>query len=394
MISDVYFPRVNGVSTSISVFRRALAALDHEITLLAPDYPNTAPERGVERVPSRYLFFDPEDRLIRPRALRQAYERLSDKHFDLVHIQTPFVAHYVGLRLARQLGIPVIETYHTFFEEYLYCYVKWLPRGWLRSTARTLTRRQCNALDGVVVPSAAMFDTLSRYGVQCEMKVLPTGIELDNFARGDGEAFRRQHGIDPVRPTLLYVGRVAFEKNIGFLIDVLERVRQKHPGVLLLIAGEGPAETHLRRLVDARGLGDNIRFVGYLSRDGALQDCYLAGDIFVFASRTETQGLVLLEAMAMGRPVVSTAEMGTREILRPEAGALVAEEDTDAFAAKVVQLLDDPALRERLGSIARTYAASWSADRLAREMAGHYAHVVATHGSGAPGQRPLSRFHH
>jgi glycosyltransferase involved in cell wall biosynthesis len=140
---------------------------------------------------------------------------------------------------------------------------------------------------------------------------------------------------------LVHVGRIAHEKNIDFLLRMLVRVRAEMPDILLLIAGEGPALEHCRRLATELGLGANVHFAGYLDRRRELLDCYRAGDLFVFASRTETQGLVLLEAMAQGVPVVSTAHMGTIDILGPGRGCVVVEEQERKFAAEIVRLMDD-----------------------------------------------------
>lgn len=375
MISDVYFPRVNGVSTSISVFRQAFRARGHDVTLVAPAYGDGPAEAGIERIRSRYLFIDPEDRVMRPGDIRRLKPKLQGGGFDIVHVQTPFVAHHAGVRLARELGVPVVETYHTYFEAYLHCYVPWLPTGWLRGLARRVTRRQCNAVDGVVAPSSAMAAALQSYGVTTPTTVLPTGIELDAFTEGDGDAFRRRLGIAPERPVLLYVGRVAHEKNIGFLLEVLQRVRQRQPQVLLLIAGEGPATANLQRRTRGMGLTGSVRFIGYLSLTGELQSCYRAADVFVFASRTETQGLVLLEAMALGVPVVSTAVMGTRDVLQADAGALVAADDVADFAAKTVRLLEDGALRRQLGQRGRTCVQRWTAGTLAQQMIDYYQQI-------------------
>jgi 1,2-diacylglycerol 3-alpha-glucosyltransferase len=127
-------------------------------------------------------------------------------------------------------------------------------------------------------------------------------------------------------------------------VQVFTKVRQVVPEAMLVIAGEGPARESLRQLVTSLKLEDDVYFAGYLDRNSALLDCYAAANVFVFASRTETQGLVLLEAMAPGAPVVSTAELGTRSILKPGCGALVVEERQDAFAAAVVQVLQDATL--------------------------------------------------
>jgi glycosyltransferase involved in cell wall biosynthesis len=377
MISDVYFPRINGVSTSIQTFARELVAQGCAVTLLAPDYGPTAPEPfEVIRIPSRYLPLDPEDRLLRVGALRRRRPDLARRGFDLLHIHTPFVAHYSGLGLARRLGIPAVESYHTFFEHYLDHYVPLVPAAWLRALARRFSTAQCNAVDALVVPSEAMLEVLHGYGVRTLARVIPTGIELGQFGHGDGPRFRQRYGIPALRPVLVHVGRLAFEKNVAFLLRMLVLVKARLPEVLLVVAGEGPARHALTDQARKLGLADNILFVGYLGRDGPLEDCYSAGAAFVFASRTETQGLVLLEAMALGVPVVSTAVMGTREVLAEGRGSLIAPEDEQAFAARCVQVLTDPVLRESLAREARAYAQSWSAPVLAQRLLGFYREIL------------------
>ena len=375
MISDVYFPRINGVSTSIQTFRRGLHSFGHETVLIAPEYPaaNAIPEDGeIIRIPSRYLPRDPEDRLMKAGEIRRLAPALARRGFDIVHVQTPFIAHYQGVRLARSMGVPVVETYHTYFEEYLHHYVPLLPRALMRFVARRFTTSQCNALDALVVPSRAMQTALADYGVNCPMQIIPTGMEMDRFAAGDGPRFREQLGIAPDRPTLVHVGRVAHEKNIDFLFRTLRRVVASRPDVMLIVAGEGPALPHCKSYVESLGLGANVKFVGYLSRESALLDCYKAGDLFVFASRTETQGLVLLEAMALGVPVVSTAYMGTADIVTPQRGARLAPDDEQGFAAIVVELLANPQQRAAMSIEAREYAATWSASAMAAKLVDFY----------------------
>ncbi|MDD5330185.1 MAG: glycosyltransferase [Sulfuricella sp.] len=380
MISDVYFPRVNGVSTSIATFRRELEAQGHEVHLVAPDYGQpTADEHRIRRIPSRHLFLDPEDRLMRTGRVLALRDELRLARFDMVHIQTPFAAHYLGVRLARELGLPRVESYHTFFEEYLHYYVPFLPKQFMRFFARRLSCRQCNDLDGLVVPSSAMMAALRGYGIATRAEIIPTGLEPESFAPGDGAVFRRSHDIPAERPVLAYVGRVAHEKNIGFLLKVTARVRRDVPDVLLVVAGEGPALAGLRHEAAQLGLADNVLFVGYLDRRGELPDCYRAADVFVFASRTETQGLVLLEAMAQGVPLVALAEMGAKDVLKPGQGVLIADDDVEDFAAKVTSLLRDKATATRLGELGRDDAASWSAAALAERLAGFYREVIETH---------------
>ncbi len=373
MVSDVYFPRVNGVSTSIQAFRQALQAAGHSVTLIAPDYGQTvADEAGIIRISSRKVIVDPEDRMMRIRRIHWLTEELRADDYDIIHIHTPFVAHYAGLKLSRKLGLPVVATYHTFFEEYLYNYVKWLPQSWLRYAARHFSRTQCADLDALVVPSTAMQQVLTDYGVATPMTILPTGLDMRTFEPGDGQAFRAKYNIPTERPVLLFVGRVAFEKNIGFLLEVVTHLRKPIPDILLVIAGEGPAEKSLHTQVKQQGLENHVRFVGYLRRDGELQACYKAADVFVFASRTETQGLVLLEAMACGTPVVSTAVLGTKDIIGGGLGGLVAPENPEPFAAQVEHLLTDKTLYAQKVEEARVYAATWSHTAQAEKLVRFY----------------------
>ena len=369
MVSDVYFPRVNGVSTSIETFRRTLAAQGVDVRLVVPRYGDEAEEEGIVRVAGRPVPGDPEDRLVGWRAMHRAVLDAA-RDCDLIHIQTPFIAHYAGLNAARTLGLPVVATYHTLFEEYLQHYAPFIPAGWLRGKARGFSRRQYNALDAVVVPSTAMRQRLESYGVSSPLHVLPTGIPMAQFAAGDGIAFRRNFGIAEDRPMALFVGRVAHEKNIGFLLEALVHARHLQPDILLVVAGEGPAMADLKAQTAALGLSDAVQFIGYLDRKQALPDCYAAADVFVFASRTETQGLVLLEAMAAGLPVIALSEMGTTDILAPGRGAFSPPADSPAFGETLGHFLNHPHAWRHLQHEAPIYAREWSdvamAERLAR----------------------------
>jgi 1,2-diacylglycerol 3-alpha-glucosyltransferase len=382
-ISDVYFPRVNGVSTSIRTFRADLGEAGVDSVLVAPsygaasDHTATGPasgqdEPGVLRVASGGVPRDPEDRRMKFGALRRCLDQLDAQQFDLVHIHTPFLAHYAGVRFAERQGIPVIATYHTFFEEYLHHYVPMLPRPIGRALARRFTRSQCAQLSAIVAPSEPMRALLLEYGVTTRIQVIPTGLPADRYVAGNGARFRSAFGIAADRPLLLYVGRVAHEKNIEFLLHAFVALRRVRPDALLAIAGEGPAREHLQSLVARLGLAAQVQFIGYLDRERGLADCYAAADVFVFASRTETQGLVLLEALAQGRPVVSTAHLGTASILQSGCGARVAPEKPDIFAQAIADILDDPARASRLSAQARSYAHSWASNLMARRLAELY----------------------
>ena len=177
---------------------------------------------------------------------------------------------------------------------------------------------------------------------------------------------------------MLYLGRVASEKNIDFLLRMTDELRRKLPDVLLLVAGEGPAQAGLQQASVELSLQDNVRFIGYLDRETELNACYRAADLFVFSSLSETQGLVLLEAMAQGVPVVAIAELGTRSILVEGEGAAIAPCDTGLFAERALELLSNAEQRLQLGEAGRRYVGSyWTAKAQAERMLEFYRQVLA-----------------
>ena len=376
-VSDVYFPRVNGVSTSIRTFRSDLAHLGVETMLVTPAYPGAAQDDdpSIIRVPSGGVPRDPEDRRFLGGPLKRALNRELAAKVDLVHIHTPFIAHYAGVRFAREHGLPVVATYHTFFEDYLHHYVPILPRGIGRWIARRFTLSQCADVAALISPSAPMRDALQAYGVTTPIEVLPTG------PRGRKLRARRRRALSQA---VRAVGRKAAPAVRG-----PRGLREEHrlPAAHLRACSHAPARCAVRhrgrrsracaslnRLARELGIQESVRFIGYLDRSTELPDCYAAGDAFVFASRTETQGLVLLEAMAQGTPVVSTAELGTRSILTPDCGAYVVPEQEEAFAAAVVQALrlaPDAPRRAQL----RAHAESWASLAMARRLVSFYEKV-------------------
>ncbi|MDD2947876.1 MAG: glycosyltransferase [Rugosibacter sp.] len=376
MLSDVYFPRINGVSTSMHTFSHALHAHGVKLTVAAPEYPGNhahleTPHK-VLRIASRPVPLDPEDRLMTRAGVNELSRRIASADISLVHVQTPFAAHYAGIKIAKQRRVPIIATYHTHFEEYLFHYLPIVPKRALRGLARRTARRQCNALDAIVVPSRPMANTLREYGVTTPMHIIPTGLPEYQFIRGDGQRFRAEYNIAPERKIALFVGRAAFEKNIGFLLDVIHHARTQRPDLLLVIAGEGPALENLQRKARQLNLNDHVRFVGYLPRETGLKDCYAAADVFTFASRTETQGLVLLEALAVGVPVLALPALGAAEIINPQRGAVSAIDAPNTFAHQLVALLDQPERMATLSQEGIAFAREWDAASQATQLANLY----------------------
>ncbi len=377
LITDTYRPRVNGVVTSIDAFAREFRARGHEVHIIAPDFPGAVAEPFLTRIPSHYLFFDPEDRLPNPwlPAARGIVQRkVLSQRFDILHTQTPFSLGLAALSWARSMNAPVLHTYHTMFESYAH-YIKFLPRTWTVALARAISRWYCNKMDLVISPSAHMRAVLTSYGVRKPVAVNPTGIQTGLLQNADGPAFRRRHGIGEKTPLLLFMGRIGSEKNIDFLFQVHRAILARMPNVEMMVAGEGPAKECLVETVRQMGLQDRVRFFGYFDpRDWA--GCYAAADVFTFASVTETQGLVVTEAMAAGTPVVAVGRMGVADIMDGDKGGFLVEQDVNPFTETVLRLLGDPGLRAKKSSEARAYAQEWSASAMAGRMLGLYEQAI------------------
>lgn len=386
--SDVYWPRINGVTVSTNIFLNELTKLGHEIRLWAPEYPTTEEEKKahhddprVSRLGSFGLFFSKEDRLVAPFQKRRFFEALDAFGPRLLHVQTEFTLSFLARAYAKKRGIPMIQTCHTYFEQYINFYLPMLPREFAKKLARRLTFHLFKHADAIITPTEPMKAVLQSYGITCPITVVPTGIPEEDFAGIDKAAERRasqwllRFPQLEGKKILLYVGRIGQEKNIDFLLEVVERVRRTVPESYLVLAGNGPYLEAFRAKVTARGLDDAVLCLGYVNRTD-LKHLYALADVFTFASVTETQGLVTIEAMMCGTPAVAIGKMGTVEVMAGDNGGYMVEEDTDLFTAAVLKLLTDPVLYAAKSAEARTYSQNWTALRMAKRIEAMYERVL------------------
>lgn len=387
--SDVYWPRINGVTVSTNVFLTELQKLGHEMRLWAPEYP--APEDSdkphqhdpeVSRLKSFGLWFSKEDRLPRPWERKEFFRQLEAFGPDIIHVQTEFILGLMAQAYGRKHKIPVIQTCHTYFEQYINYYWPFLPPKIGKAFARWLTRRLFKHADLIITPTEPMKAVLQSYGIECPITVIPTGIREEDFAgvtkasEADQSEWVQKYPILRDKEILLYVGRVGQEKNMDFLVDVVEKVRQSQPNALLVVAGNGPYLEGFQALVAKRGLGDAVLCLGYVNRQD-LKHLYALADVFTFASVTETQGLVTIEAMMCGTPAVAIGKMGTREVMAGDNGGFMVEDDVAAFSSAVVKLLSDPELYQAKSAEALAYAQKWTAGTMAKRIEALYHQVLS-----------------
>jgi 1,2-diacylglycerol 3-alpha-glucosyltransferase len=364
--TECYRPIVNGIVASIDALRTGLDAAGVEVTTIAPRFPDFEDhDPAIVRIPSLPLPTRTAYRLCVPFVRNADRERLGG--LSLVHTHSPFVTGWMGANYARRRGLPLVFTYHTRIEAYAH-YIPFERRA-MQAAAVTLTRSYANAADAVIVPTAAMEARLREIGVRTPIAVIPSAIDVDRFAAGRrSPAVRALLGGDDAGPLALVVSRLAREKNLELAIDALARSRV--PGTRLAIVGEGPHRAALEERARLSGVADRIRFMGALPV-AALPDVYASGDAFVFPSTTETQGLVLAEALAAGLPVVAVDTPASRDVLG--SGGRFVPDDPDAFALA----LDAAAAEGPSQSAVRLAHSRFSIDLQTRRILAVYEGVLA-----------------
>ena len=333
--TEIYRPVVNGVVASIEALADGLRGRGHLVYCFAPRMPGYEEADGpVFRMPSLPLPRT-QYRLTLPLVSRRNLNGVI-KHLSIVHVHSPFITGWMGLRYARRYGMPLVYTYHTQLEEYAH-YVPFEPNA-TRFAATQLTRTFANLADAVIVPTGAMAQRLRDVGVTVRIEVVPSGIDVKHFGAGRrDEAVRRNSGATPGDRLVLYVGRLAKEKNVELLIEALARTPDA--SLKLAVAGDGPLRAQLEALAGARGLSQRIRFLGNVGR-ADLPALYASADAFAMPSTTETQGLVIAEALAAGSYVVAADAPQSENVLEG-AGALVPA-TAEAFAAALSAIGSSP----------------------------------------------------
>ncbi len=389
MFTNTYSPHVGGVARSVATFAGAFRRRGHRVLVVAPLFPGVSEdEREVIRFPAVQHFSGSDFSVPVPVPGRVA-SALRLFRPAIVHSHHPFLLGDTVLRVAASRNLPVVFTHHTRYEEYTHYVPGDSPR--LKRFVLDLVTGYCNLCDAVIAPSRSIADLLAQRGVRVPVEIIPTGVDLRVFAAGDGEAFRKSLGIPPEAFVIGHVGRLAPEKNLGFLADGVARFLLRHDRALFLVAGEGTAREDLRALLADRGLSHRLILAGVLDRR-ELAGAYGAMDLFAFASHTETQGMVLAEAMAAGVPVVALDAPGVREIVRDGSnGRLLGAEDAQAFAAALDAVASLPEEeRRRLGEGARETAQEFSLARRAAHTLSLYEKLAE--GTPAPKKIETSRW--
>jgi 1,2-diacylglycerol 3-alpha-glucosyltransferase len=373
MMTDTYMPYVSGITNYISVNKRVLESVGHEVYV--------------------FTFGDIEYQDAEPRILRSPGIALSDTGFylslhyknkykkllqtmDLVHVHHPFLSGRLALNYCRRPQIPIIFTNHTRYDLYTQARLPFIPQGISHSLLQAYMPDFCNAVDLVISPSLGMKRVLRQYRVTSHIEIVPNGVEIERFHTAQPLS-RAKFDFDEQDLLLVYVGRIAPEKNLEFLLQSFTGIAQIFPNVQLLIVGSGQREhvDETRLVSNQLGIKDRVRFIGMVPYNQL--PSYLAMcDVFVTASVTEVHPLSVIEGMATGLPVVGIDSPGISDSIVDGQTGLLATEDIASFTAKLTYLCMDKDKRTQMGLAARKAAQQYDIERTTKILLGHYSSLI------------------
>ncbi len=357
--SDWYAPVINGVVTSVLLLQRELERLGHEVRVVTLSATLHSYKEGnvyyMGSVSANKIYPGARLRVNRTRSL---VHELVAWGPDVIHSQCEFSTFRVAYALSSHLGVPIVHTYHTVYEDYTHYFSPSVRVG--KAVVSVFSRWICGRAACIVAPSRKVERLLRDYGVQCRIEVIPTGVDLSVYRREPDrermEALRRRWAVPEGHTVLLYLGRMAKEKNLEQLIDQIAAAGRRD--VTLLLVGDGPDREEV--LDYARGRNLDVVFTGMVPH-GEVADYYRLGDVFVTASTSETQGLTYFEALAAGLPVLCRRDPCVEDVVTDGVNGWQYE-NGEAFGEHLSALCADPALRERMSRAASASAEKFSAE--------------------------------
>ena len=377
--TNTYRPVVSGVVRSVSAFRRALTEAGHNVFVFSQDtsgFEDTEP--FIFRYPAIELPFHNNFPLIIP--VSSFIDRvLPILKLDIIHTHHPFLLGQTAAHKAQELDLPLVFTFHTRYRDYSH-YIS-LNQSMVKEAIDRLLGTFMQQCHHIIVPSPSIKKMLAElYGLTEQVTVLPTGIDLAPYQLADGTRIRQKQGWGEEK-ILITVGRLAREKNWETLIKAAAQVIQQVPKVRLVILGDGDERSDLEKLAKELDITARVDFLGLIPFE-EVPDYLAAADLFCFASATETQGLVTMEAMAAGLPVVAVKAGGTADVIEDGRDGLLTDDDPGALAQAIIRLLQDDDLRDSLQTAALKKVETFNIKHQAEQLVSVYWQAIEAKANG------------
>jgi len=373
--TDSYKPYMSGVVKSIISFSTYLRERGHQVFIFAPDYPDIKEkdEENVYRFKSLPTFTGTNFRLAIPFTINLLAD-INKLDLDIIHTHSPFLMGWLGKTIARKYNIPLVFTYHTLYEKYAH-YAPFAPQIIKEITIKH-SKKYCSSCNLIITPSDYVQKQLKNKNIKTPMITIPTGVEVDKYKNNKKINIREKYKIKNREKVLLFVGRLGDEKNVDFLLRAVNEVINEIADIKLMLVGDGPQKKKLKRLTQKYNIEDRVIFTGWQEPD-KVRYFYLAADLFVFPSLTETQGLVTLEAMAAGLPVVAVNEAGTGLMIDDGLNGILVKADEHLFAGAVMDLLLDKARYRLYAKNALDKGKKYSMKRMVEKLLKTYRGLLA-----------------
>jgi len=377
--TDTYLPIIHGVEISMETFRQVFEKMGHQVYIYAPHVPGYKDKNpNVFRFNSVKIVKEPEMRFAFPVFPQDAFKEASKFKIDIAHAHTPFSMGLLAKYIAKKQKIPMVYTHHTHYPEYAKVYFK--EKLLLPQLAKLYCAWFANMADTIIAPSEKIKKMVRTYGVKktIPIQVVLTGINLDIFkpSAQEGQKIKEKLNIPKQTKILLFVGRINKEKNVEFLIDVIKEISLKRQDFKLLMAGDGALIEELKEKINQLNISQFVQFVGKVPHKSVSQ-YYQAADLFCFPSLTDTQGIVLLEAMACGSPVVTLKDDAFFNVVKDnENGFMVSRQSVFLYAQKIIQLFDDQQLYKQFSIAAQDTAKKYSETSQAQKLIKIYQDLI------------------
>jgi len=372
IFTNNYIPIISGVTESIESFRKELEARGHEIFIFAPRFPGHKDNNpNVFRYPSiNYQHKTPFPIAIT--CSRRIFKKVRELNLDVIHSQHPFNVGQSALKIAKKLDLPIIFTNHCRYDIYTH-FIPLVPQKLLKWYVKRTAVNYANKCDTVISPTQSIKEMLIEWGMRTKIEVIPTGTNIEKFKNAKSGKIREELKIDKDKTLLMTISRLAEEKNVDFLIRSFAGM--DNDNLHLMIVGGGHYKEALEKMTADLGVQDKVTFTGAIPH-ADIPKYFKASDIFVYASLSETQGIMITEAMASGLPVVAVKAPGAMDLIESGVDGILSPEIEEAFIARVNLLISNPEKRKQIAEQAVKSAEQMSMRNCADKMEMVYKNII------------------